>query len=161
MVQRQLALVDGRPTIQDLKTAKSRRAAPLDDDLLAILRRHMAAQNEERLRAGARWRGKDWVFCTERGTPVDPHNLVERHFKPLVAKAGVPPIRFHDLRHTHATLALGSGAGIKEVSATLGHATTRMTLDTYAHLLPDAQREALARLREAFMRGQSGAKSGA
>jgi hypothetical protein len=79
MVQRQLALVDGRPTIQDLKTAKSRRAAPLDDDLLAILRRHMAAQNEERLRAGARWRGKDWVFCTKRGTPMDPHNLVERH----------------------------------------------------------------------------------
>ena len=76
------------------------------------------------------------VFATYTGTPVNPENLVKRSFKPLLERAGLLEIRFHDLRHTCATLLLGGGVHPKLVQALLGHATIAMTLDTYSHYLP-------------------------
>jgi integrase len=74
------------------------------------------------------------------GTPIDPSN-VTRTFRQLIKKADLPVIRFHDLRHTHATLLLKQGVHPKIVAERLGHADTRMTLDTYSHLLPSMQKE--------------------
>ncbi len=73
------------------------------------------------------------VFSTTVGTPVNPENLVNRSYKPLLKKAGLPKIRFHNLRHTCATLLLGRGVHPKFVQELLGHATIAMTLDTYSH----------------------------
>jgi integrase len=76
------------------------------------------------------------VFSTSVGTPVNPENLVNRSFKPLLKKAKLPEIRFHNLRHTCATLLLSRGVHPKLVQELLGHATIAMTLDTYSHYLP-------------------------
>jgi integrase len=76
------------------------------------------------------------VFASEIGTPLNCHNIIQRSFKPLLAKAGLPEIRFHDLRHTCATILLKAGQHPKFVQELLGHATIAITLDTYSHVLP-------------------------
>ena len=90
------------------------------------------------------------MFATEIGTPLDRHNLTQRSFKPLLERAGLPEVRFHDLRHTCATILLSKGVHAKFVQELLGHATIAITLDTYSHVLPgmsdglaDAMDEAL------------------
>ena len=75
------------------------------------------------------------------GTPVNPKNL-RRNFNNLIKKASVPQIRFHDLRHTHASLMLQLGVNVKVISERLGHASTKITLDRYSHSLPTMQKEA-------------------
>src|SRR4029453_7624186 len=82
------------------------------------------------------WEGNGPVFATRLGTPVGRQELVMRSFNPLLLKAGLPNIRFHDLRHTCATLLLGKGVHAKFVQELLGHATISITLDTYSHVLP-------------------------
>jgi integrase len=101
-------------------------------------------------RAGSLWRENGLVFATKIGTPLNRHNLTQRSFRPLLAKAGLPQIRFHDLRHTCATILLSKGVHAKFVQAALGHSTIAITLDTYSHVLPgmgsgtaDAMDEAL------------------
>ena len=76
------------------------------------------------------------VFTTETGTPINPSNLRQRSFVPLLKKAGLPHIRFHDLRHTCATLLLSQNTHPKFVQELLGHATIAITLDTYSHVVP-------------------------
>jgi integrase len=76
------------------------------------------------------------VFTSEAGTPINPSNLRQRSFAPLLKEAGLPHIRFHDLRHTCATLLLSKGVHPKFVQELLGHATVAITLDTYSHVLP-------------------------
>jgi integrase len=76
------------------------------------------------------------VFTSEAGTPINPSNLRERSFAPLLKEAALPHIRFHDLRHTCATLLLSKGVHPKFVQELLGHATIAITLDTYSHVLP-------------------------
>ena len=87
-------------------------------------------------RAGSLWRENGLVFATEIGTPLNRHNLTQRSFKPLLERAGLPQIRFHDLRHTCATILLSQGVHAKFVQELLGHATIAITLDTYSHVLP-------------------------
>jgi integrase len=82
------------------------------------------------------------VFCAGEGKPINPNNLY-RNFAAIVDRAGVPTIRLHDLRHTHATVLLSAGTPIKAVSERLGHAKTSITLDTYAHISPDMQDRAV------------------
>ena len=88
------------------------------------------------------------VFATQKGTLVNPTNLRKRSFEPLLEKAGLPAIRFHDLRHTCATLLLSSNVNPKIVSEMLGHATIAITLDTYSHVLPNMQKGAARALEE-------------
>ena len=76
------------------------------------------------------------VIATGKGTPLDAQNIVNRHFKPLLKRAGAPDIRWHDLRHTCATLLLSRGAHPKLVRHLLGHASIGITLDRYAHWIP-------------------------
>jgi integrase len=82
------------------------------------------------------WRENGLVFATEIGTPLNRHNLTQRSFRPLLERAGLPQIRFHDLRHTCATILLSQGVHAKFVQELLGHSTIAITLDTYSHVLP-------------------------
>ena len=90
--------------------------------------------------------GKDWdnsglLFTTSKGTPIDKYNLIKK-FKKVIAFANLPPIRFHDLRHTAASLMLNYGIPVIIVSKRLGHAKPSTTLDVYGHLIPSMQQEA-------------------
>ena len=128
------------------KTRRSRRRLDLDAEAVAALRRHRAWQAEERLAAGGLWgRGSRWpdlVFTSVVGGPIDARNLAQRSFNRLLKRADLPIIRFHDLRHTAATLMLLQGVNVKVVSERLGHASVSITLDRYAHVLPSMQRDA-------------------
>ncbi len=90
------------------------------------------------------------IFATGVGTPINPENLVNRSFKPLLKKAGLPQIRFHDLRHTCATLLLGRGVHPKFVQELLGHATIAITLDTYSHYVPSMGDQAAGAMGDAL-----------
>lgn len=90
------------------------------------------------------------VFCDTQGGPVWKSNLVRRSFLPLLKRAGLPRIRFHDLRHTAATLLLLQGVHPKVVQERLGHSQISITLDTFSHVLPSMGREAAAKLDALF-----------
>ena len=137
------SLEQGTRAIAETKTGGSRRQVTLTRAAVEALRRHRRAQAEERLRA-VYWEDRGLVFSTDIGTPVDVGNLVRRSFKPLLQRAGLPPIRFHDLRHTAATLLLGHGVHPKMVADLLGHTRISTTLDLYSHVTPTMQREAVA-----------------
>jgi integrase len=87
-----------------------------------------------------------WVFCDTQGGPLRRSHFHERTFKPLLDEAGLPAIRFHDLRHTSATLLLSAGVHPKVVQERLGHSQISVTLDTYSHVLPTLQLEAAGKL---------------
>ena len=102
------------------------------------------------MRLAGLWQDHGLVFAAEAGTALDRHNVAQRSFKPLLKKAGLPEIRFHDLRHTCATILLSKGEHPKFVQELFGHSTIAITLDTYSHVLPgmgdgfaDAMDEAL------------------
>lgn len=97
---------------------------------------HKAAQNAERLGIGYLWEDNGLVFCTHGGKPLDFRNLAAASFKPLLKHAGLPDIRFHDLRHTCATLLLSRGHHPKLVQELLGHSSVAMTFDRYSNVLP-------------------------
>jgi len=128
---------DGKaePRLIPPKTAKSRRTIRLPDVAVFALKRHKALQTQERLRAGDLWQDWGLVFTTEIGTPLDKSNVRNRSFYPLLEKARLPRIRFHDLRHTCATLLLTQGVHPKLVQEQLGHSEISMTLDTYSHII--------------------------
>ncbi len=88
------------------------------------------------------WQERDLVFTSAIGGPIEPGNLLRRSFWPLLARAGLPHVRFHDLRHTAATLMLGRGVHPKVASELLGHATVGITLDLYSHVSESMQRAA-------------------
>ena len=136
-VRRTLSTRSGRGfSFSPPKTAKGRRSIKLPEVAKGSLRRHHQGQLEERKKLAGLWKENGLVFATRLGTPVGRQELVARSFKPLLLKAGLPCIRFHDLRHTCATLLLGKGVHAKLVQELLGHATISITLDTYSHVLP-------------------------
>jgi integrase len=137
-------------TIAEPKTARSRRQIALTDQAVGALRRHRVAQAAERLQAGPTWEDNQLVFCDLLGRPLAAEWMVRRGFRPLLRKAELPVIRFHDLRHTAATLMLSRGIHPKVVAEMLGHTTVAVTLDIYSHVTPDMQREA-ARLMTEFL----------
>ena len=100
------------------------------------LKRHRARQLEERLAAGSLWHDHDLIFCTRVGSPLPFSRFRERYFKPLLERANLPNIRFHDLRHTCATLLLSRGHHPKLVQELLGHTSVAITLDRYSHVMP-------------------------
>ena len=86
------------------------------------------------------------VFTDTKGGPIRKTNLLRRSFRPLLERAGLPRIRFHDLRHTSATLLLAEGVHPKVVQERLGHSNISLTLDTYSHAVPTMQRDAADRM---------------
>jgi integrase len=126
------------------------RVVRLTDIAIAALKAHREAQNEERARAGSLWEETSLVFTSSIGTPVDVGNLTYRSFRPLLKRTNLPRIRFHDLRHTCATLLLSKGTHPKIVQEMLGHANISMTMDTYSHVLPDMQEKAVSAMDDAL-----------
>jgi len=140
------------------KTAGSRRAVALAPETVRRLRQHRARQAEEKLALGAAYADHGLVFATPLGTPLDPANL-RRAWTRIVRDADVGHLRFHDLRHSHASLLLQNGVHPKIVSERLGHSGVGITLDIYSHVLPNLQAEAAAGL-ERLLAGKA-AKTGA
>jgi integrase len=114
----------------------SRRTVPLTATAVEALKRHGKRQAEEKMRVGSLYEDGGLLFASEIGTPLDAQNIVNRSFKPLLKRAGLPSIRFHDLRHTCATLLLAKGVHPKLVQALLGHASIGITMDLYSHWAP-------------------------
>ena len=145
-IRRQASRVKGTGWIlQEPKSARSRRAVPLIDLSLDALRRHRARQNEQRL-AAAVWHENDLVFANGVGRVLEPQNILRRSWLPLLARANLPRIRQHDLRHSMASLMLALGINPKVVQEILGHSQISLTLDVYSHVLPGLQRDAVNRL---------------
>ena len=117
------------------KSEKGRRSIALPPLTVEALRQHRARQDADKVLMGSAWEEYDLVFTSSKGTPLDLRNLV-RHFKDTLQELGLPEIRFHDLRHTAATLLLAQGIHPKIVQEMLGHSSITLTLDTYSHMLP-------------------------
>jgi integrase len=123
-------------SIRGPKTERSGRQVLLPALAVRALERHRLRQNTERLRAGSLWEDNDLVFPDQLGRPLSSQNLTQRHFYPMLERLGLPRIRFHDLRHTAATLLLSEGVHPKIVSEMLGHTQVGITLDLYSHVTP-------------------------
>lgn len=137
---------DGRLAFEEPKTASSRRTVPIGPFALEALRTHRRLQAAERLAAGVGvWQDRGLIFASPLGEPLDGRE-VTRSFRRLLARAGLPAIRFHDARHSAATLLLEAGTNPKVVAERLGHSTPAITLAVYSHVSPTMQREAAAAL---------------
>jgi integrase len=140
-VNQAATVIDGDEVLDTPKSRRSRRVIDLDPDTTALLQRHRTRQRELYLRLGVSASASDRLFTNDVGDPIRPDSIGQA-FSRLVASAGVPRIRLHDLRHTHASHLLLAGVNVKVVSERLGHASVSFTLDTYAHVMPGQQAEA-------------------
>ena len=144
-VRQQVSRIYGEWHYSPPKTKAGRRMITLSSAASEALRQHRLRQTEERL-AAKDWADNDLVFCDTRGGPMERTNLMRRSFKPALKRAGLPRIRFHDLRHTAATLLLAGGIHAKVVQEMLGHSSVAITLDVYSHTTPNLQAEAAAKM---------------
>lgn len=128
-IRRQIARINGEVVEAPLKTKNSYRTISLGDDAIEILKQQKTKTHSE------------YVFPSPTGGPISPDSVLHRLHR-VLKRAGLPQVRFHDLRHTFATLALQNGVDIKTVSGMLGHFSAGFTLDTYAHVTTAAQRQA-------------------
>jgi integrase len=149
-VRRTLTIAKGGPVLSAPKTKSSRRTVKLSQTTLEALRSHLKRQLEEIDRAGSLWSENGLIFASEAGEPLDRRYITTHRFKPLLKRAKLPQIRFHDLRHTCATLLLSKNVNPKVVSEMLGHASIAITLDTYSHVLPNMQESAAKAMEEAL-----------
>jgi integrase len=131
------------------KTESGNRTISIDENTLSQVMKLKHLYKQELLANRPMYKDNGLVICTSLGTPLSPRNLL-RSFYSLIEKAEVKKIRFHDLRHTHASLMLKQGVNPKIVSERLGHANVRITLDTYSHLLPNLQKETAQKFGELF-----------
>ena len=139
-VRRAVASANYAVTVSEPKTRRGARRVELDDWTIETLSAHRRRQSAEKLALGPAYEDSDWVFATENGSLTHPDRL-SKMFQDRVKASGLPRIRLHDLRHTHATLALEAGSHPKVVSERLGHATVAITLDLYSHVSPSLQRD--------------------
>lgn len=138
--------------LEEPKTSSSSRRISLGRDAFLTMQNQKRTQLEKRMKLGLVWEDNDLVFPTEIGTPRRGANVVYRSFRPLLRDAGLMEIRFHDLRHTAATLLLGEGVHPKVVSEMLGHSSVQLTLDTYSHITPTMQ-QAAAKTMDSILTG--------
>ena len=133
-VKRQVSRINGEVMEAPLKTKNAYRTLPLAEDTIDVLK-------EQREKVGS----SPWVFPSPNGGPISPDSVLHMLHR-VLKRAGLPRVRFHDLRHTFATLALQNGVDIKTVSGMLGHFSAGFTLDTYAHVTGAAQRQAAGKM---------------
>ena len=158
-VRQQLQRVGKRLVLQPLKTEKSRRTLMLPAVCLEQLRKHRQLQLQERLKAGGDWCDTGLVFTTfirrgpgqRVGAPLHPRNVL-RTLHRILVRAQLPRRRFHDLRHSAASLLIAAGVELVEVSMLLGHSELRVTADLYSHLQQQTAATA-ARHMETVLRG--------
>jgi integrase len=149
-IRNTLVMVDGKPAMAEPKTAKGRRSLTVAPEVLEAVRVHRARQAAERLSWGAGYIDSGLVITTEDGRPMHPETL-SGLFVRQAKRAGLPPIRLHDLRHSVASILLAQGVHPKVVSEQLGHATIALTLDTYSHIIPSLQQEAAGVMATAIL----------
>lgn len=153
-IRRAITLVGGRIVLSSPKSGQGRGIA-LDRETVATLGRYRRSQSiARRVAKLPAIQPYDWIFAGPDGNPIRP-DYVSKQFRRHVAQMNVPDIRLHDLRHTHASHLILSGANIKAVQERLGHADIVLTLNIYAHLLPTTQREAVTELERFYRRAIS------
>ncbi|GMA60718.1 site-specific integrase [Alicyclobacillus fastidiosus] len=139
-VRQTLTYVNGQPVFLDPKTNKGKRMVALSPEVVVQLRKYKAIQAKNKLRLGPLYHDNGLVVTRQDGSPAS-INTLDKQWYALLEQSGVPRIRFHDLRHTHASLLLQQGVHPKIVSERLGHSTINITLDTYSHVLPGLQEQ--------------------
>lgn len=125
--------------------------------VVAVLKQVTKQQAQNRLLLGPLYQDHDLVFCNADGNPLSPSTISHR-FHDIAPAAEFPGLRFHDLRHTHATMLLTQGVHPKIVQERLGHESINITLDTYSHVLPGLQEDAIRKL-DTIIGHQSGTKN--
>ena len=156
-IRQSLVLVKGVPTISEPKTSNARRSIDLDLETAVQLRKWKTRLAKEKLAAPEVWTESGLVFVDELGNPLHP-STVTRTFSRLAASAGLPPIKLHGLRHSHATAMLAAGVSPKVAQERLGHFSVSLTLDTYSHTIAGMQSEA-ARQVASLLDGDQDGKS--
>jgi integrase len=150
-VRRGLTITKYGPALGAPKRNKSRRSIRLTAPAAEALKRHKLTQKAERLRLGSLWEDNDLIFPNQTGGLMRPWSLTGGPSLRLLRRAGLPETtRFHDLRHTCATLLLSKGVHPKIVQELLGHASISITLDTYSHVLPNMQEKAVDAMESAL-----------
>jgi integrase len=151
-VRRTLTRTDNgkRFVLGEPKTKKSRRTVRLTLRAVEALKSHRACQAEEKRKVGSLYQDQGLVFASESGSLINPSNLRQRSFIPLLNRAGLPKITFHDLRHTCASLLFQKNIHPKLAQDLFGHASVAITLDTYSHMLPGMGSEAADAIGEAL-----------
>jgi integrase len=149
-VRRTLTRIDNgrRLALGPPKNKQSRRTVRLTERAVEALRSHLERQLGEIEALGDLYKDQGLVFTTEAGTLINPSNLRQRSLAPLLKRAGLPQITFHDLRHTCASLLFQRNVHPKFVQELLGHASVAITLDTYSHMLPGMGGEAAEAMGE-------------
>jgi len=147
-VARTFYRMGGKQLFQEPKTEKGRRVVDLLPTVIEVLRDVKAKQDAIKREFGSAYTDLGLVFCQPDGKPLHLHNIVTRDFRRVTKKAKLPRIRFHDLRHSHATDLLAHGEHPKVVQERLGHYDPAFTLRVYSHVLPGMQAQAAARLEE-------------
>jgi integrase len=149
-IQRQVQRLPGGGLVfTEPKTDAGKRTVGLSPMTILKLKGHYLIQTYEKLFVGKNWQEHDLIFPTRIGTPSDPSNLY-RNYKTILQGTGLPDIRFHDLRHTAATLMLGQKTHPKVVQERFGHSDISVTLNTYSHVLPGIQDEAANEMDKIF-----------
>src|SRR5450759_1095993 len=149
-VARQLQRFDGIFQLVEPKTVRSRRTIVMPHSISKVLGEHRTRQAEERAKSGKGWNEWDLVFTRPDGQPLD-GTVVTHQFHRFLDKAGLPQRRFHDLRHSCATLLLAQGVSARVVMEILGHSHIALTMNTYTHVVPELRRDAAQRM-EALLR---------
>jgi integrase len=144
-VRHALQRVDGELTLVEPKTERSRRTLSLPPSSIKTLKTHRASQRREQLASGEAWHDSGLVFTTDAGLPLDGVN-VTRAFQRLLKNAGLPKMRFHDLRHACASFLLANGASMRVVMEQLGHSQIGLTMNTYGHVMPEALLDAAEKM---------------
>ncbi len=149
-VRRTLTRNGGKFHFGEPKSKKGRRQIHLSRDAANALRSHLDAQMDEIEHLGDLYEDRGLVFTTKTGAPINPSNLRQRSFADLLKRAGVRKVRFHDLRHTYATLMLSRNVHPKKVQEMLGHANIAITLDRYSHFVPGMGEETARAMDDIF-----------
>jgi integrase len=131
------------------KTAGSRRTLEIPPVTVAALRAHAVLQRQQRLLADSTWQEQKLIFTTRAGTPVDTTNVLHG-FQKILRDAGLPKMRFYDLRHTHASLLIAEGVHPKKIAERLGHASIKLTMDLYGHLFEGSDTESAEKMQKIF-----------
>lgn len=140
-VNQALQRIGGKLQVTEVKTERSRRVVAIPESVVRALKTRRAQQAQERLLAGPQWKDSDLAFTNPTGGPLEPITL-HREYKRMLKAAGLPTnVRFHDLRHTAASLLLAQGVHLRVIMELLGHSSISLTANTYSHVMPAAMRD--------------------
>ncbi|MDE3839358.1 site-specific integrase [Bacillus methanolicus] len=153
-IKKTLYRIKDQYLLTEPKTLNAIRTIYIDDDIVRVLKKQRVKQNLEKLKYGGVYQDQNLVFAQEDGSFVQP-SAVNALFLRFIRQMGIKRIRFHDLRHTHATILLQMGVNPKIVAERLGHSSVQITLDTYSHVLPSMKKDLAEQFSKAMKRGQN------